>query len=780
MIEHTLKLLEFERVRAAVAGFCAGDQSRRLLAESPFLFTPADVARELGRAASLHKLFADGLAFPDLDLPDTAEALKVARKEGTVLDGEALVAVARFIHSAAALKRFFAGQGIAADLRELAAGMPVPSALAAEIFRIFDREGNVQYKNVPVLQKIQENIRRLRAQIEKTAAGFLNNPDMAGLFQTDTATIKEGRTVLPLKTKHKGRLKGIVHEVSGRGSTLFLEPEEIVEKNNELVVQENLFQSELLRIRRELTGSVRGHREDLERMAAVASYCDALLAKARYAHALRAIAALPSKNEIVLRTARHPLLGPGVVPIDLLLEPDEHVLLITGPNTGGKTVTLKTAGLFACMNQFGLEVPAAEGTALPVFDGVYADIGDEQSLEQSLSTYQAHMNNMAAIVKRATGSSLVLLDELGAGTDPQEGTAIAMALLDHFVAHQTKTLATTHHGVLKNYGFIKKGVVNASVEFDAARLRPTYRLIMGVPGESHALSIAQRAGLPDGITAKAQTYLDEERTDIGRLVDELVREKKTLLERGRVQKVKEEEAVDTLRRVELKDLALRQKERELREKGIGALEQFLSESRRALERIIREIREGSREEAVAGGRALIERMEERIRIESDAVEAIKRTLPREETGVLDEGSSVRVRASGSEGTVLRRLKDDLFVVAVGSVRLTLSAAELEALSDEEAAPKVTVSYTPIANAPVPAFELNVRGFRYADALRALEKQMDAVLVTGVREFTILHGKGTGALRTGIHEYLAACPHVAAFRFALPEHGGAGKTIVEMK
>ncbi len=783
MIEHALALLEFERVRASVGENCAGDQSRRLLEQSPIMTDPADVARELGRAVSLRKLLADGRHFPDIDLPDLEGALNVLKKEGTVLEGEALVALSRFIRSAGALKRFLSAKDVEPGLRGMAESTSVPAGLAAEIDRVFDREGNVQYKNVPALRSIRENIRRLRAKIERTAAALLNGPDTAGLFQTDTATVKDGRTVLPLKTKFKGRLKGIVHEVSGRGATLFLEPEEMVEQNNELVVRENEFLAELLKIRRELTDRARGHREDLARMAAAAAYFDTLLAKARWAHGARAAAALPAEGRIVLRGARHPLLGKEAVPIDLALEPDERVLLITGPNTGGKTVTLKTVGLLACLNQFGMEIPAAEGTALPVFDCVFADIGDEQSLEQSLSTFQAHMNNVSLIVRRATARSLVLLDELGAGTDPQEGTAIAMALLDHFVEKKTMTFATTHHGVLKNYGFLKKGVVNASVEFDAERLKPTYKIVMGIPGESHALAIAGRAGLPEALTRRATKYLDEERTDIAKLVEELVREKKQLRERGIEQQAKEEAARDSLRRAELKELTLRQRERELRERGLGELERFLSESRRDLERIIKELREGSpeaasQEEAVSRGRTLVERLEERIGEERKTVEKLAVPPAPEEIGPLGEGSRVRVRSSGSEGTIVREAKDGKFVVSVGAVRLTLSADELEAVPDVE--PKVTVEFRPVHDAPPPAYELNVRGFRYADAMRALEKQMDAVLVAGVKEFTILHGKGTGALRTGIHEYLAASPYVESYRFARPEQGGAGKTVVVMK
>jgi DNA mismatch repair protein MutS2 len=779
MNEHTLRLLQFSRVKEALADLCAGEETRRSLEHAPLFTDPAEVERELGRVSGLHALLAAGRNFPALDLPDIARPLTTLKKEGTVLDGEALVDLARFIHSCAGLKRFLGGKEIEEGLRREAAALPVPSPLAASVFKVFTREGDVQLKNVPELKRIRDTISRLRNRIEKQTASFLNDPHLAGYFQTDTATIKDGRTVLPLKVKHKGRVKGIVHEVSGRGATLFLEPEEIVESNNELVVQENLFQSELHKIRRNLTGQARGHHRELTAMCAAASYFDLLLAKARYAYSLRAVPALPSEHNIILREARHPLLGPGAVPIGLSLKPAEHVLLITGPNTGGKTVTLKTVGLLALMNQFGLEVPAAEGTALPVFDSVFADIGDEQSLEQSLSTFQAHVKNMSVIVERATDRSLVLLDELGAGTDPQEGTAIAMALLDHFVAKGTKTLATTHHGVLKNYGFLKKGVVNASVEFDVEQLKPTYRIIMGVPGESHALTIARRAGIPEKLMKRAGTYLEDERTDITRLVEELVTEKKRLLERGAVQKEKEQAALDTLRRAELKELALRQQERELREKGLSELEDFLSQSRRDLERIVKEIREGAHEEAVKKGRALMERLEERISREKAAVNALEEKIPAADPGPLEAGDRVRVRSSGVEGVVLRRSKNGNLVVTAGAVRLTLPPVELEKLTDEDEN-KVTVEYRPVHSSPPPAFELNVRGFRYADAMRALEKQMDAVLVSGLKEFTVLHGKGTGALRTGIHEYLASCPHVADFHFARPEQGGAGKTVVVMK
>ncbi|HEQ71559.1 MAG TPA: endonuclease MutS2, partial [Spirochaetia bacterium] len=552
MSEHALRLLEFERVREELADLCAGPHSRDVLKRLPVWFEAQAVAEERERVRLLHLMMESGKKFPALELPDLTGLIRLLGKEGTVAEGQALVDLGVFLGSAGRLIRFLSEAEVSPLLRETVAELSVPNDLERKIFRIFDREGEVQVKLVPALASIQESIKKLRADIEKTAAAMLANPEFSGFFQTNLATIKDGRTVLPLKARHKGKVKGIIHESSGRGQTLYLEPQAVVEKNNRLVVEEHRFQAELHKILRELTGEARGHLPAIKILFQAISLLDVRIAKACYAVRHRCTAALDTAEGIVLREARHPLIGPGAVPVSLALTGGERVLLITGPNTGGKTVTLKTVGLLACMNQFGMEIPAAEGTALPIFDGIFADIGDEQSIEQSLSTFQAHMKNMAAVAGKATSRSLVLLDELGAGTDPQEGTAIAMALLDHFVETGTMTLATTHHGILKNYGFSKHGVVNASVEFDAERLAPTYRLIMGIPGESHALTIARRNGLPHAITAKAEQYLAEERTDIGRMVEELVAEKRRLIEQGEEQREKVSAAEEKLRHADLK------------------------------------------------------------------------------------------------------------------------------------------------------------------------------------------------------------------------------------
>ena len=390
-------------------------------------------------------------------------------------------------------------------------------------------------KQIPELAAIRERIRRHRADADRSVRGLLEDRDYHAYWQTTIPTQRDGRVVLPLKSQFKGRVKGIVHEMSASGSTLFIEPLEVVETNNAIVQEENLYRLEVRRILRELTAEVSARAGELSLMVEKASFLDTFLARARYAlqHACRRAETSEGEAGIAgcldLRDARHPLLGPRVVPVSVSAGAENRVLIITGPNTGGKTVSLKMVGLLALMNQFGMEIPAAEGSTLPLFDGIFADIGDEQSIEQSLSTFSAHIGNLSRIVRRVTSRSLVLLDELGAGTDPQEGVALAMALLDHFLAAGCLVLVSTHHGILKNYGATRPGAQNASMGFDRQTLGPTYRILMGVPGESHALEIARRSGLPESVLSSAESYLDDERTDISRLVSNLAERQNKLV-----------------------------------------------------------------------------------------------------------------------------------------------------------------------------------------------------------------------------------------------------------
>ncbi len=500
-------------------------------------------------------------------------------------------------------------------------------------------------------------------------------------------------------------------------------------------------------------------------------------------------------------------------------------MIITGPNTGGKTVSLKTVALFALLNQSGWPVPACEGTALPIFDVVGCDIGDEQSLDQSLSTFSGHMKNIAGILATATSQSLVLLDELGSGTDPQEGSAIAMAVLDRLLETGAFVLTTTHHGILKNYGYTHPACVNASVDFDQNTLSPTYRILMGVPGESHALDIAARNGLDPDIVAIARSYLAEERADVSALIKGLTAKHEELAV-FEVEKRAEESALrEKRRKTDLRELQLRQRENELREQGYRRLDSLLAESRKQLENLVREIREGEMtREKTLQVKAWMAELDEVVSGEYEGLEAARRETGElrasfdEERRLDDEarareaasapktrargksahaprssqatpdvipdlapGVEVYIGAARRRGTLVREEKNGKWIVAAGPMRMTVAAADLSAVPvSRGASAAVSIDIqTDMGGDDVPAFELRLIGMREEEAIKALSRQLDLASMKGLKEFSIVHGKGHGILQTAVHETLKAYAAVSDYAFARPEDGGTGKTIVRL-
>ncbi|MDR2052772.1 MAG: endonuclease MutS2, partial [Treponema sp.] len=603
MNDKTLALLEFDAVRGAVSLCALSGEAGRVINESlPFRDSNAVAGLKRLVSAVLDRLNSGDME-PSGSIPDIAPLLPVLGVEGTVLDAEELYALGIFVERGEALGRWFRGGGGGTELEELAAGMPDCRAVSRAVFRVLDKDGKL--RDLPEFREIKRRIQALTAELEKAVARYTGNEESRRMLQSPLPSQRDGRTVLAVKANFRGRVKGIVHEVSATGQTLFVEPEDVVEKNNSIVIEQRRLEAEIRRVLRETTAALASFREDLGLFHERLVYLETIRARARYSRDSRGYFAGDSGG-LVLVKARHPLLGSRAVPIDFAMTgagslPENaggaagdgvRAVIITGPNTGGKTVALKTIGLFALMNQFGLALPAGEGTALPVFDGIYADIGDEQSLAQSLSTFSAHIANIAAITSRVTAQSLVLLDELGSGTDPQEGGAIAMAVLDYLTGKGTRTIVTTHHEALKNYGYTRFGVENASVEFDGRTLSPTYRIVMGIPGESRAVDIASRNGLAAGIVDRARSYLEDERSDVSALIAELKRKRQELdaaqREAGEAGRRLREER----RNADLRELRLRQKELELKQGGMGTFRLLLRESRKKLENLVREVKEG--------------------------------------------------------------------------------------------------------------------------------------------------------------------------------------------
>jgi DNA mismatch repair protein MutS2 len=571
--------------------------------------------------------------------------------------------------------------------------------------------------------------------------------------------------------------------VSASGSTLYLEPTDIVEKNNAILEEENRYRREVHRILRELSAKVVAQSGDIQSLVEGVGRLDSLYARARYAVHHKCAPAQISEQKLGLYDARHPLLGKNCVPISVVMGGEYRVLIVTGPNTGGKTVTLKTIGLLAVMNQFGMEIPAREDSSLPIFDNILADIGDEQSIEQSLSTFSAHIVNISRIIRDSSSDSLVLFDELGAGTDPEEGVAIAMGLLDHFIEKGCLCMATTHHGILKNYGYSRRGVENAAMEFDVKNLSPTFRITLGVPGESHALEIARRTGISGQILKSAEQYLNEERGDVAELINRLSEKQRKLLVTEKQQQSREDELREKTRQTDLKELRLRQKELELREQGTLELKRFLKDSRKQFEKLVEEMGSGgSREERKQAGEFLSE-LAERIEQQEQALETERAELYQRPDLSLERGMEVIIRGTGKHGIVVRKAKADRWIVATDTLRGSFPARDLQPVqsASEVAAstrePMLSISEE-LHSAPA-SFQLDLRGMRLEEALKQVEQQIDRAVLSGMSEFSIVHGMGEGVLQRGIHEYLRSSSQVKDYFFSTPEQGGFGRTVVRL-
>jgi DNA mismatch repair protein MutS2 len=786
MDEKTIKLLEFDIVRGRVAECARSDEAREcILQEKPFN-SVAKVNRIKEAVATIVSRITSGDAEPQGHIPSIGAALPVLNVEGAVLCVEDAFAIGGFVREGRALLHWLG------DLKA-ASGTPDCSAIEKEVFYVLDKDGKL--RDLPELREIKERIAAINRELRAISASYTNNANLRRMLQSDLPSQRNGRLVIALKHQFKGRIRGIVHEVSASGQTLFIEPEDIVEKNNQLVVEQRHYDAEVRRILRELTVKIAAKREILALFHKKIILLETLRARARYSCNTRGLF-LPLDNggqnqAITLREARHPLLGDKAVPIDMLMT--ARVLIISGPNTGGKTAALKTAGLFVLMNQFGLALPLGEGSALPVFEYVFADIGDDQSLEKSLSTFSAHISAIAAILKNSGENTLVLLDELCAGTDTAEGGAIAMAILDNILEKNCFCIVTTHHGALKNYAFLNSRVENASVEFDTATLSPSYRIVMGQPGESRALDISLRCGLSADIVNKARAYLVEGRGDVSALIAGL-KEKHRIAENGlRELALERHSLLEERRKADLRELHLRQKEAELKSNEIDNLRRLLDESRKTLENLVREVKEGdvSREKNLKV-KDFLQELDIVVDVETKNLKAVKAELSRQENTVEDNGIAphsaeiypgIAVLAGNGKlrGMVRRPAKKGYWVVEIGSVSMTFPETELavENTPQNAARPSLaSVDYSlPIDAIPS---ELNVRGMRLAEAIDALRRHIDSALVLGLKEFSVVHGMGDGVLQRGVHDYLKTQGVVAEFHFSLPDFGGFGRTEVSLR
>ncbi|NLX10803.1 MAG: endonuclease MutS2 [Chloroflexi bacterium] len=791
---HTLELPKILDRLANYTSFSASAELARDLTPTPYLDEAQDRQRETTEARRLlasHDHITIGGA-RDVR-PDVAAA-----ERGVVLDPQALLDIRATLRQATTLHRILGRLNNQFPLlASIADRLEECTALQHEISRVLDDSGQVLDSASPKLSTVRREMRIAFDRLQSKLHNIVHNANNAPYLQETLITQRHGRYVVPLRAEFKGRIQGIVHDQSSSGATLFIEPLATVELNNawrELQLEE---ENEVRRILRELCDLV-GHEakyiiSTVETLAAL----DLIFAKAKYADAIKATepellgfrpAPHPHPGSTLrLLAARHPLLDPRtVVPIDLELDEETFALVITGPNTGGKTVALKTVGLLTLMAQCGLHLPTAEGSRLSVFKEVFADIGDEQSIEQSLSTFSSHMTNIIGILDVADEESLVILDELGAGTDPAEGAALARALMDDLVDRGVTTLVTTHHPELKVYSHEKSGVSNASVEFNLKTLAPTYRLIVGLPGRSNALAIAERLGLPSRIIQHARGMITSEDLIADDLLDEIHRTRdrirqqqdETLYARQEAEQVREE----LRERLENIETERRQLMAEARHEAEQELEALRSEVRRV------------RKQLMAAGQPLdaIRRVEQAAgELEGDLLPMPEpaTSLPGEEDGFRPRvGDLVWVTTLGAEGQITELSEADAEVM-VGRLRLRARLDELTPRSRAESKreKKRGSRRSVAAEAPAavasrtasPGLELDLRGQTVEDAIPAMEDYLDAAYMAGLPFVRIIHGKGTGALRSAVRDRLHGHPLVKKYARGEEKEGGDGVTVVDI-
>ncbi len=681
-------------------------------------------------------------------------------------------------------------------LAGVAARIEPCEGLSDEIGRCIGDQGEVVDHASDKLARVRREMRAAHERVLDKLNRILANPRNAGYLQEALITQRAGRYVIPIKADFKGRIPGIVHDTSSSGATLFIEPLSLVELGNrwrELQIEE---QKEVERILAELSAGVAALAEEVSWTVEALAELDLALAKARYANAMEASqpilvpftahgqrSATPRTSGIghpgcvlELRQARHPLLDPArVVPIDVYLGDDYFVLVITGPNTGGKTVSLKTVGLMTAMAQSGLHLPVAEGSSLSVFEGIYADIGDEQSIEQSLSTFSSHLTNIVQILERADDRSLVLLDELGAGTDPVEGSALARAILSHLLDRRITTLVATHYSELKVYAHTTPGVENASVEFDLETLSPTFRMQIGLPGRSNAFAIAERLGLSSSIVRSARALISTEELEAESLLAEIQ-------EAHRAATATRDEIVLLQRRLAEQERQLASRLAAIEAERASILGEARAEARRELAMVRHEIEalqaeiSERRSLATLGGEWLAQ-AQARLAEQQKAVAPPAPPLPAEDMALPGEivvGDTVWIRGLSTTGQVTT-LDGEVAEVQVGNFGVRVQLRELERRARAKAAEpeRATVH---IGSSPAPRVELDLRGLRVEEVSPQLDKYLDDAFLAGMPFVRIVHGKGTGALRQAVRQQLRDHPLVRSHRSGEQGEGGSGVTI----
>ena len=785
MDSEAFKVLEYEKIKDRLASFASsmrGKELCRTMTPAPDFDTVLRLHAETAEAVSVLQMQSP----PFGGIYDLRRTLQKATL-GSILEVEELREIMSTMQGMRNVKYFFRDAELSLPLlKEKSVRIEILGMLEKHLQNTIDEHGNFRDDASPELRRVTREMLSAQNRVKERLSAILHDAAYQKCFQDAIVTVRAERYVIPVKQEYRAQFPGVIHDRSASGATLFVEPLATVELNNTVRQMELAREQEIRRILQQLSQEIARAADILSENCTILADIDLIFARAGLSRDMEAYA--PTFNRagyVRLQRARHPLLPKDrVVPIDIELGRDFSVLLITGPNTGGKTVSMKTLGILALMAQSGCFLPTASGAELPVYGSIYADIGDEQSIEQSLSTFSAHTKNIVRILQKAESADLVLLDEVGAGTDPGEGAALARSIIEHLLQRRISVIATTHYAALKTYAYGRQGVMNASVEFDTGTLRPTYRLLIGTPGASNAFSISRRLGLADAIVARAQRYIDEDHVRFETVVNELEQEKRVYETRQtelrtRAQKIS---AMEEQLRTE-RDKFIRA-HRELLHKAREEANSIVREARRSPEETIKKLKQQFDDHGVKERRKAIQEARERL---TEAYmpqrhPSAAKVGQKIHAGEIEPGDIVHITRLAQEGTVLAIQGKEL-TVQIGALRTVVKTDECTFVSRKKKkhrTEKVGFTGGISQKAARVHSQIDVRGMTVSEAELTLGKFIDDAVFAGLSKILIIHGKGTGALRLGIQDYLKRHPSVLSVAFADISEGGSGASVAELK
>lgn len=788
------KTLELDKILQRLAGYCSCQDSRALALSIEPEKEIRGVRLLMQRTVDANTL-TTRYATPSIgNIENCSAALKRA-EIGARLSPKELLDVARVLRSIDTIERWRRQlDGEPSSLEYLLNSVVALPTLYRNITTAILSEEEIADNASPNLAEIRRKIRQAGSKAREVLEKMVRSATYQKYLQENIITQRDGRFVVPVKVEHRNEIKGLVHDTSASGSTIFVEPTAVVEANNEIRILQGKEQIEIDRILYELSSQVGGCADSIQGSYEAIVELDLYFAKSRMADAMRAT--VPNINEegiVDLKKARHPLLNKEkVVPIDLRLGKDFDTLVVTGPNTGGKTVAVKTLGLLVMMAQCGFMLPVADGSTVPIYEKVLVDIGDEQSIEQSLSTFSAHMTNIISILQQANENSLVLLDELGAGTDPVEGAALAVAIIERLREKKAQVVATTHYAEIKMFALNTQGVENACCEFDVATLRPTYRLLIGVPGRSNAFAISERLGLSHDIIEFAKSHISGENARFEDVVSQLEATRQELERERELAQTKRVEAQRTSKKADELRMAMEsQRERELEKARVqarGIVEQVNAQAEKILEEL-NELRK-AKESAQFADKLTQSKVEFKadMRKLRDLADPVTRKNPEnyKPERPLKRGDTVRLITMNTEGVLLSAPDGQGFVnVQAGIIKTKVHQSEVRLVDRKNK--RVTFSNSKVSMKDVTSrskrsvkTEVDLRGMTSDEAIIELDRYIDSCLLSGVGTITVIHGKGTGALRAAVQQHLKKLKRVKSFRLGVYGEGESGVTVVELK